>query len=657
MSAICGVIGRDGRPWADEDLDGVMGELAPLGTDGRGSWSGRCGRCEVALGAALRHRTPEDRVDVQPARGAGDRLVLVGDLRLDNRPDLAAALGLPDDEDVPDSRFVLAAYERWGEACVGRLIGAFAIAIADRDRGGVFVARDHLGLKPLVVHERPGVVAFASTALSLTALDGVGHGLDMRRALEVLALVYDSERTFVEGVRWVPPGGALWVDAGGVRRRIWWRPDPHAVEERPAEVHERELREALELAVEARLRSVGPAAAMVSGGLDSTSVAATAALLVAPGRLRTYTSVPPPGWTGLTRPLFDADESPLVRDLAAMHPNMEPSFVHLETSGGLFDGHEALWELGAGPTRNPANMMWERAIVERARAEGARVLLNGDRGNYCFSADGPDWLVALTRARRPVRALRELETWTRRVPDGRWRNFRRHLAGPLAPSALRRARRAVVGVADPVEVWLASTPLRPEAAAELDLPALLPKLDPGRRRDPRADVLAAARTISAQAETGMALEASTGVDRRDPTSDRRVIEAAMRQPEWVRRRGGVTRAVARGAMSDRLPTTIAARVRRGEQLPDWFDQMTIARGEIADELAALADHGPSRELVDVRRLEALLANWPDRSACAVPEVIRDYRLALMRGLLVSRYLRWFESRAASERARTTGAAA
>ncbi|HKP91777.1 MAG TPA: asparagine synthase-related protein [Thermoleophilaceae bacterium] len=653
MSAICGVVGLDGRPWTAADLNGVMCELAPLGRDLQGSWSGECGRCGVALGAALRHGTPEDLADHQPARAPDDSLVLVGDLRLDNRAELSASLGIADEVGVPDSRYALAAYERWGEACLDRILGAFAMAIVDRRRGGVLVARDHLGLRPLVVHERRGVVAFASTALSLTALDGVGHALDLRRAAEVLALAYDSERTFVEGVRWVPPGTALWVDGGGVRRRSWWRPEPVSGRDAgPPELYERELRETLDAAVGARLRAAGPVASVASGGIDSPSVAATAARLLAPRTLRTYTSVPPPGWTGPTRPNFDADETPLVRDLAAMHRNIDPSFVHVDPGGGLLDRHEELWELGAGPVRNPANMIWQRAVVERAASDGASVLLTGNRGNFFFSADAPDWLAALLRAGRPRRLLAELSAWTRTTGHGRSRVVRRHLVGPLAPASVRRIRRIVMGGADPVDEWLVSTALRPDAAAGLDLPSFLPRLDERGPHDVYARKLGAARVGGAQAETDAALEALLGVERRDPTADRRVIEAAMRQPEWLRRCDGRTRAIAREAMRDRLPASIVGRTRRGDQLPDWLDHLTGARAEIDAEVAAIADHGPSRDLIDVPRLRSLLESWPERGESATPSVLRDYRLALFRAMLVSRYLRWFEGRASAGRAVT-----
>src|SRR3977135_958312 len=105
MSAICGVVGLDGRPTSEADLDGVVRVLTPLGRDGGGRWAGTAGRCGVAVAAALRRSTPEDAADRQRAVGQGGSVVMVGALRVDNRVELAARLELADDGSVPDSAF------------------------------------------------------------------------------------------------------------------------------------------------------------------------------------------------------------------------------------------------------------------------------------------------------------------------------------------------------------------------------------------------------------------------------------------------------------------------------------------------------------------------------------------------------------------------
>lgn len=646
MTAICGIIGTDGRPWTPRDLAGVRSMLAPLGPDGGGTWAGTAGRCSAVVGAALRSFTPEDVADAQPAHDAEAELVLVTDLSLYNRGELAPVLGLADKPSVPDSAFVLAAYRRWGRGMLPRLDGDFALVLVDRPRGGVLLARDHVGACPLVLHERPGTLAFASTALALTELEGVGHDLDAIRAAEFLAPGPATERTFVEGVRWLPPSTALWIDAHEARRWRWWAPSTDVVDLGSPHAHEVELRHALDGAVGARLR--GRTGAQMSGGLDSTAVAATAARLVAPDPLPTYTSAPPADWSGSERAGWDADESPLVREIAAMHRNLEPRFLVIPRRAPLLDGHEHLWELGAGPSRDPCNSLWIQAARRQGRADGLVAVLTGNRGNMHLSADGDAWLAALVRAGRLVAVLREARAWRRASGDSMPALLRSSLLAPLLPpGALRRLRR-ITGRPGSREAWCAATSLRPEVLADLDLPRLLPVLD--ETLEPRAVELAASRVVLAdQAESALVSAALTGVTFRDPTADRRLIEVALRQPEWVRRHDGISRAVVRGAMADRLPASVLHRTRRGEQVPEWLDTMTAARTELASELEALRDHALSRELIDTARLRALVDHWPDRNRRGDPMVTRDYRLVLLRALMVSRYLRWFEARAHSAR--------
>jgi asparagine synthase (glutamine-hydrolysing) len=383
---------------------------------------------------------------------------------------------------------------------------------------------------------------------------------------------------------------------------------------------------------------------MTSGGLDSASAAATAARQLAPAPLRTYTSAPPPGWSVGERPGWDADESPLVRALAERHPNISPTFVHVPRGESLFDLHEPVWELGAGPMRNPCNGLWVHAIAARAQVDGVSTLLSGARGNMFFSADGPAWLASLLRAGRLGAIVREAASWSRRSGEGPFRTLAGRVAYPLLPMRAKALARAAYGRAATIREWLTTIALRSEVVDELDLPSLLPVLD--ERTDPRELAMFVVQAGATQADTQSAMAALRGVEERDPTVDRRLLEVAMRQPEWVRRHDGITRAVARGAMADRLPAAIVRRTRRGEQLPDWLDVMSAARPELAAELEALEDHPTSRELIDTARLRALMERWPERTSRADERVVREYRLALLRSLVVSRYLRWFERRAA-----------
>nr|MBA2327015.1 hypothetical protein [Actinomycetota bacterium] len=183
-----------------------------------------------------------------------------------------------------------------------------------------------------------------------------------------------------------------------------------------------------------------------------------------------------------------------------------------------------------------------------------------------------------------------------------------------------------------------------------DVARLLPELvhphPGGFTRDTGRMFLGAA----AQAELYTAVSARWGIELRDPTADRRLVELAVTQPEWWRRHKGEWRAIPRAAMRDVLPTEIVDRQTLGAQQPDWLDRLTVARHEILAELEEMRDHHASYDLIDVERLDALVADWPDRSRMTDPRVVREYQLALARAVSLSRYLRWFEGRAKRVRA-------
>ena len=187
MSAICGAIGLDGRRFTAADLAGVRRNLRPLGELG-GMLGGDGRPLRRSLGATVSQWTPEDAFEQQPFLLADGKLGIVSDMRIDNRPQLIAQLGLRSASSLPDSAIALAAYERWGAGFLDRMMGPFALAIIDRRRGGLLLARDQLGDRPLVLHQRPGIVAFASNAIALTAFESVDNELDVRWATEVLAL-------------------------------------------------------------------------------------------------------------------------------------------------------------------------------------------------------------------------------------------------------------------------------------------------------------------------------------------------------------------------------------------------------------------------------------------------------------------------------------
>ena len=590
-----------------------------------------------------------------PCRGRHARLGRGRNPGLSQRPGRGARAHV---SVLPDEGLILAAYERWGESFLEHLSGEFAFALVDRRRGGVLLARDQLGHRPLVVHERAGIVCFATTALALAGLPGVGHDLNRERVAEWLAYVMGSTATFVSGASLLPQGHAMWVDDHGTRRRRYWSLYPDKIVDLGSpEKHAEALREAIEDAVSRRLPRIGEVGVLLSGGLDSTSVAATAARLRAPDLVRTYTSIAPTGWSGPTRPNFDADEQALVRDLAGWHPNLRPSFIDRH-EGPLLARHDEAFKAGSPPLRNPCNFLWQSAIHSQAAADGVGTMLTGARGNLFFSSRRSPLAGRPVAPRAPAgHSPRGRRDGRRNRSSGAAAVVRSMLLRELAPAPLLRWRRARRGGIDPyADLALRSAGRDAEAVIRRHWTTLD---NEERTRSRERAVQAVMRQGGGLSESLAVITALSGVRHLDPTGDVRLLAHCATQPSWARRHDGRGRAVVRDAMADRLPPSIAERTRRGSQLPDWLDRMTAAKAELEAELAAAREHDTCRELLDLDHMDAALSNWPDAEHYRTHYVDtnRTYRYALFRGLLMARYIRFFEDHARERRGRAVEAAA
>jgi asparagine synthase (glutamine-hydrolysing) len=176
-----------------------------------------------------------------------------------------------------DSEVVIHAYEQWRDNCVDHLRGMFAFGIVDTSRRRVFLARDHLGIKPLLVYASDGAVAFASEMQGLLQIPGFDRTLDVRALDQYLRLGYiPAPRTCYQHVKKLPPGHRLSVsfDTGaGSFERYWY-----LELKTPGAKHRRDLEEQLDAVLRESIRSHlvadVPYGALLSGGIDSSAVVA-----------------------------------------------------------------------------------------------------------------------------------------------------------------------------------------------------------------------------------------------------------------------------------------------------------------------------------------------------------------------------------------------
>lgn len=580
-------------------------------------------RCISAGGAALGLRftslLPEDGPDEGPLSGGDGRLLLAADVRIDNRGELIAALG--GGGECSDAALLLRAWERWEEEAPGRIAGDFAFALWESERRRLVLARDFLGQRPLFFARGAGFAAFVSMPSGLHALDEVPRAIDPDALRAFAALAPErGGASFFRGVERVEPGCLVAIGPEGTRARRFWNPSLAPMRLRDPREYVEGVRERLDEAVCARLRRrEGRLGAHLSGGLDSGAVAATAARLGSP--LTAFTAAPGEP-SGAARPGRFEDEGPLAAATAALYPNVEHLLVRGAGSPLAAIGRGA--ELFQRPVPNACNSVWGDALLDAAREAGVSVLLTGQAGNFTFSPTGVDALPSLFGGGRLLRFARAAAAMRRNGTSAR--AIASQTAAPLLPLPLwrawRRLRRA------------------PMEAAEFSFAAAGdPLIDYSSRpaRDGAGARLAALRSLDFGA-FNKGILAGWGIDLRDPTGDRRLVEFCLRIPAERFLAGGVPRGLARQALADRLPAAVIEERRRGYQAADWFEGLAADLAGIAREVERIGACPAAADLLDLDRIRAALAALPEADPAAA-DTERIYRRALLRALSAGQFAR------------------
>lgn len=273
MSGIATIFEHGGTVPRSE-FDAVFDALDHRGWDGADAAT--VGR--VALGHQHAYTTPEAVGERQPIERDGLWIVIDG--RLDNRPELfdrLASAGEDPSVGASDAELVLRAYRALGDSFLDALVGAFALAIWDPSDDRLLLARDKTGIRKLYYADTGNAVVAASEMQAVLEHPGVSTALN--EALVGEYLVGDGlapDETFYEAVQPVQPGSFVEVTADGTRAESYWEVwDARVDVDESTDVVE-EFLDRLEAAVACRLRSPTLPGVMMSGGLDSTTVASIA---------------------------------------------------------------------------------------------------------------------------------------------------------------------------------------------------------------------------------------------------------------------------------------------------------------------------------------------------------------------------------------------
>jgi asparagine synthase (glutamine-hydrolysing) len=629
MSAIYGLVRLDDRAVEAGELDAMRRPMAYWGPDGGGVWHER----GAGLGQLVAHRTPEDEHEAGPLRLASG-IVVAPAGRLDNRDELCAQLELRGDDraSTSDGRLIALAYERWGEGALPRLLGDWAFAAWHPTERRLVLARDHYGNTALYHHRDGDTFAFASSLKALLALPHVPRRLDeLQLARSLVLQVGDGAATMYEGIRRLPTAHVLTFGAGGVSAREYWSLlDTPEVRLPGDDDYVDRLLELLGAAVRTRLRSRAPLAVTLSAGLDSATVTALAALELHGAGLAAYTARPAYPEIAAEMPDALVDEWPGAELVAAHYENVE----HVAVDGRDVTPLHAIEHSLAvhdEPEHAAPNLPWVQALLDAARAGGARVLLTGQYGNGGVSWPGDTQRVLSALAACELRVAMKRIGHLRRASRYGWGGALWH--GVVVP--VKRRLAAARMQRDPTRTpgWRNSS-IAPHFAARIGLRDALR----GSGWDP-------ALTLSAPRERRLAYllpgrlptgawwhqrGAAHGIEMRDPTADVRVLEFCVGTPDEQFAAGGHDRWLARRALAQLAPPDVAWSTRRGAQGADIAHRLRADSATVSTAVARIEASDAAREYLDVGTLRR---SW-DEVAAGRAEGVLEVTRGLTFGLFL-----------------------
>lgn len=536
--------------------------------------------------------------------------VLLADARLDNREELEERVGGP--KGRPDADLLLALWLREDEDGLRRIAGDFAVAIFDSQKRTLTLARDVTGQRPLFYTQTDFGLAFASMPAGLRP--ACSDFLADRRALALLAMdsPIEGDESFFERIRSVRQAEVVRFSSDArLTRNSYWAAPPPPPDHGDRRALVEEYRHVLDQAVRPRLGPAGSTVAThLSGGFDSSSVAATAARLLGnPQAVIGFTSAPAFATPHEREFGFFAEESELAGDVAARY-----GFRHVvvRETAPIPDIIRSQTTFLQRPVRDPFNGAWWVEIGGRAAAMGATRLLTGELGNLTINAGNLTNLSEWIRRRRWGTWFNQARAASRR-PDVKWRGVlynscSRWIPAPVTSALerifLRRRHSTEVSFVRPEWRHFAKHQRAPNIYAERL--AIIHGVDSGNLRK--------------------AALAQHGIEESDPFSDRRLIEFAFRIPPDQLYWNGVQRPLMRQALADRLPASLFEKFGRGLQSGDWA--IRLGQADAFGLLEEISSSDIARDILDVDRMRKSIERWPAFD-WNEPSIVQEYRHALL----------------------------
>lgn len=373
---MCGIAGVAGKNKVDINIRSVLNKIKHRGPDGLFYWENG----SIALGHARLSIIDLSSQANQPMTDSASGNVIIFNGEIYNYKEIKKEIG--DRYNFlthSDTETILAAYRLYGLDFLNKLQGMFALAIFDKAKNKLLVARDRLGIKPFYYRGVNQAFVFASEIKAIINLEQKTESLNELKVYEFLAnrQLDTNEETFFEGVKQFPAGHYGWIDDEGNIETIqpYWKIKEQGTEKFD-EAAKKDFVELFDQTMRLHLRSDVAVGAFVSGGIDSSSVACFAVRNMEQDKLHTFSGVLP----------YHHPENALIDDVVLSNKKIIPHKFMLDGNDFFEDIEDVIYHHDE-PLLD-GSMYAHYKLCEFAGKEGVKVLLSGSGGDELFGGYG-----------------------------------------------------------------------------------------------------------------------------------------------------------------------------------------------------------------------------------------------------------------------------
>lgn len=593
MSAIFGTYNFETKPISSTQIGAMSNSLSHRGNDDVRIWTDE----NVGLGHRMMWTTPESLHEKLPKTTYFSNLTITADARIDNREDLIKLLGIPQyqDEVITDSDIILSAYEKWGEQCPEKLLGDFVFVIFDKKRNSLFCARDHFGVKPFYYYSSANFFAFATEIKALFCLPEIERILNEEMVANYLVGNFqDKSQTYYQNIFRLPAGNSLKISGKNFTKNCYFELDQNReLRLGSNEEYAEGLREIFTEAVRCRMRSNQKIGSMLSGGLDSTSIACVARNL-----LQKENGSDLPTFSVVYDRIVECDERKYIDSVLAQG-GFNSHLIPGDNYSSINNLERISWHTDS-PVIGPGfSSAWESN--QNIVSSGVKVVFDGHDGDNAVSY-GYNYLNELADAGKWIKLAKEAGELSDVFSMSRWEILKDYFEGfwwkpflkknpkaKIIPRIWRRLTPRKVGVTEPTNFSIMKNLINEDFAERINLGERFRSvqksavnLSKTAREFHFHSVTAGGQSFAL--EQSDALAAAFGLEIRYPFWDKRLIEYCLALPGDQKCHQGWNRVVMRRAMNNILPKEVCWRKTKTDFTPSIIDGMISDKQKILKNL-------------------------------------------------------------------------